>query len=161
MIEYPAGQVEKNGQTVDIHVTEYGNWGAKVAASYLSAETKDKLIEKIATATKQATVKVEVPFTQLGLTGGGYGRPAKFYARQGTATGFHAANGNILVTWSDGSRTQITENELRVAPLNRGEADEYIRLAAAARDAANALSEWKQERRFDLRETVEKAIKEA
>jgi hypothetical protein len=161
MQEYPAGQVEKNGQTVDIYVSDWGSWGARVAGKNLSAETRDKLVEKIATATKQAVVKVEVPFTELGWQGGGYGRPAQIYARQGTATGFHSANGNILVTWSDGSKAQLTDRVLRVAPVSKDEAAEYIRLATAAREVANALSDWESDHRFDLKETVEEAIKEA
>jgi hypothetical protein len=161
MIEYPAGQVEKNGQTVDIHVTEFGNWGAKVASNVLSAETKAKLIDKIATATKQAVVKVAVAFTELGVSGGGYGYPAKPYARSGTATGFHAANGNILVTWSDGSRTQLTEHLLRVAPLAQEERVEYVQLAKAEQEARRALHAWEAAHRFDLKEAVKKAIDEA
>lgn len=95
---YPAGSITKNNTEVPIFVDDQGLWKAEHGGRSLSADTRDKLESKIATATKRTTRAVTVPVTQVKYPGNGYDGGISY--KRGVATGIHSSNGNVLMTWT-------------------------------------------------------------
>jgi len=153
---YPAGSVEKHGVTVEIFVDNDGTWKAEFGGRELHADTRDKLAGKIAVQAKKVTANVRVPFTRVTDGSGSWGSN-RITAVDGVATGFHSANGNVLVTWASGVKEQFKDHGSTSVPLDADEKAEYVRLATAAREARNALREFDNIHRMDLRKAIEDA----
>lgn len=154
MTKYAAGSVEKNGITVPIFVDDAGHWTAEIGGGVWAAN-RDQLALKIAAQTKKATAKVSVPFTRA-TDGTGWGA-SRIAVADGVATGFHSANGNILVTWTESGTKEQFKGGNTMRPLDADQKAEFVRLAKAVQDAQKALREFDDSHKIDLRKAVEEA----
>lgn len=143
---------------VQVKVNTYGGtkpsgyFIAEVGGSRLQAETLTALYDEAMRATKRASVRVAVPFVQLG--------PGTTVKR-GVVTTIHQASNNLVASWNPGrgDTEQIKAYGGTYVPtLHSDEEAEYKRLYQAERDAEKALREWIKAREFNLRKAVEEAI---
>lgn len=155
----------KNGIDVEVRVnTVSGNFEATVGDERLAAPTWTELGKLIDKATKRVAKTVNIPFTwldpQVKYTTGEIiaMRPAN-----GTATGLHSGNGNVL-TQIKGQLVQLSRYERSQGefyrPLTQAEVDTYRRLLADAQAASRAVRDWQNERKIDLHELVVKTLNE-
>lgn len=140
-MKYPAGEIVRNGFTVEIFVDDVGSWIAEVGTEYLREKSRQDLEAKIAKLTKRSVVKVSIPFMRVTFTGWD---GAKSTFRRGTATGVHSGNGNLLVEWPPlrGSGAPVREqlnhlgsSERIFKPLTAGELETYTELSHSLREA--------------------------
>jgi hypothetical protein len=103
MAEHPAGSVTHHGIEVPIFVDDRGRWHADLGSTHVMKYTRDHLSEEIKKLTRRQRVTVSVPFVELCYIGS---TRDQIMLRRGTATGLHSSNGNVLVTWSNGTREQ-------------------------------------------------------
>lgn len=154
------GEITKNGVTVEVEFdTRTENFSAKVGGKDLYSDSWSGLAAEVDKATKIVRQKISVPFTQVG-----YNRGVPVF-KEGTATGLHSANGNVLVTWANGNREQMSRSfgyrPDHYRPLSSGQRDELIRLATAYKEAEVALRAFEEEHKIDLKDEVGKALKNA
>ena len=142
--------------TVEIFVDDDGAWKAEFGGKFMSADTREKLAGKIAVQAKKLTANVSVPFTRVTDGSGSWGNN-RITAVDGVATGFHSANGNVLVTWASGVKEQFKDHGSASVPLDADEKAEYVRLAKAARESRDALRAFDNTHRLDLRKAIEDA----
>lgn len=161
MEKYPAGEVTKNGITVPLTVDNYGAWTADLAGTRLVADTRDKLVTKIAALTRVVVGEVEIPFSIVSMGTHSVGPSV----RNGTATGFHSGNGNILATMAHprrgATREQLQRNLAYSKPLDEQESAEFIELAHASADARAALTKFVADRRVDIAKAIRDALDKA
>lgn len=149
-------EMTKNGVTVEVKFSSISKeFYVTVGDELLKSETWGGLERKVAKATKRVTKEVAVPFTRVSQ--------GKF--RDGTATGLHSANGNVLVTWSDGTQEQDTRNygyrPETFHPLSPEDRIELTWLRKEFEAAQDALRVWEKAHRVDLKEAVTKAQADA
>lgn len=85
--------VSGGGKTYEVLVDEDGRFAFYSDSIYHRADTLEGL-RKLA---RRLKAKFELPFTRVNAEG----------VRNGTVTGIHASNSNLLVRWDDGSTEQI------------------------------------------------------
>jgi len=151
MVRLP--EMTKNGVTVEVEFSAMRKtFQVVVGDQLLESETWKGLESKVAKATKRVTKKVAVPFTRVSL--------GEF--RDGTATGLHSANGNVLVTWSNGTREQMTRTfgyrPETFHPLSDADRSQLVRLRKEFEAARDALDAWEDVHRVDLKEAVNEAL---
>lgn len=157
---YPAGTTTVKGATFDVCTDPAGNWWAHVsdAAGWATGPSKAELNTAIAAMVRKGTraAAVSVPFLAA----------MDNIVRAGKATGIHAGNGNVLVTWDD-TRESEQLNMLSTvkvaAPGDDPEADAktWAGLKQAHREAGQALHAWEQCHRLELRSEVRRAVRDA
>lgn len=112
MGSYPAGTITgKDEKIYEIFVTDTGAWKATVGTKELYLDSRAALKAEIEKLTKRAVAKVDVPFTKVSRAADWQGGAIRF--TEGTATGIHSANGNVLATFDRRGSTmkeQITES---------------------------------------------------
>lgn len=153
---YEVGTITKNGVDVAVSFATFdGTFRAGVGEQSFSAKTWDEIGAKIDKATKRVRKAVSVPFTVATATYSG------LLIKDGTATGVHSANGNILVTWADGSKEQIKSGADLFQPLSEDDRTELKILTDRRNKARDDLSEFKQTFKIDLRREVSEALDKA
>ena len=98
MEKHPAGQIEANGITVPIYVTDHGSWEAEYDGRVQSYPTREKLENRLKALTRHADVRVEIPVVRITPSYDGATRV------RATLTGIHGANGNVLGVLHYGGR---------------------------------------------------------
>jgi hypothetical protein len=129
------------------HFNDQTIWGA----------TEEAVVERLKLATKKARITVAVPFTQIVKSWG------KWQVKEGIASGLHATNRNILVTWIESNQSEQVEGysfSSYYQSLSDEDLAELIRLKEVNEAAQEALNEFEKTHRFNLREAVEEAIEE-
>jgi hypothetical protein len=141
--------VEVRGKDYPVELHPDGSFRARVGDRGVSAESLEALRTKLLDATRRQKMKIAVPFTMV-LHG---------EARDGTATGTHAATGRVLVTWADGVKEQYqsygTADVLR--RLTPEEKQEVKRLYEASKVANKALKTYVDERALRMRDAIREA----
>lgn len=115
-----------DGGSIDWHATNEGN--------VISADTMKSLLGKLDNRLKPNS-KVKIPFVRWSMPEFDYGyqsgtKERKPYLRQGTITGVHAANGNILVQWADckGTEQQRSWRDDLYLKMTETQAAAYVKL---------------------------------
>lgn len=149
---YDVGTITKNGVDVQVRFATFdGTFRAGVGEQSFSATTWDEIGAKIDKATKRVRKTVSVPFAMA----------SGFKVKYGTATGIHSANGNILVTWNDGTKEQIKSGSELYKPLSDMDRAELLMLTDRRDKARDDLSEFKKMFKIDLRREVSEALDKA
>jgi hypothetical protein len=154
MEQYSAGTIEKAGVQYPIFVNDMGRWLAYpdgVDNRPISAESRENLERALTSALRKQRVAVEVPFTWAYATG----------ITNGTVTGRHAGSGNLLVTWADGSKSQMGpygDRGTLARPLDADGTAQWARLRQAKRSADDALNAFESAHRINLGRVVDAAI---
>lgn len=153
---YDVGTITKNGVDVQVRFATFdGTFRAGVGEQSFSATTWDEIGAKVDKATRRVRKAVAVPFTQA----------VDYYAslkiRNGTATGIHSANSNVLVTWDDGTKEQIKSGSDLYKPLSEDDRTELKILTDRFNKARDDLREFKQTFKIDLRREVSEALDKA
>lgn len=165
MEKYPAGQIEANGVTIPIFVTNHGTWEAEYDGRTQSYDTRDKLETRLKTLTKRAAVRVEIPVISIeeksfGVT-----------ATRATVTGIHGANGNILVTKHYGGRRGDSKEQVSTTYISQigtwfggdvtdEQIAEFGALLRAQYEARNAVEDMRKRLGINLVKTTERVVKE-
>jgi hypothetical protein len=153
---YPAGQVTVKGAGFEVWTDDDGTWHAVLGDVVIDGDTKKGLAQAIGRAIRAADTTVAVPF--LAQTSNPDHRTVR--VRSGIATGIHAGNRSILVTWDTGEKVQLS----RVGSekyLNAATADpvEWKRLADEYLAASRAVYAYEQAHKFGLAEAVQAAMR--
>jgi hypothetical protein len=128
---YEAGKINVKGVDYNVFTEDNGDWVTHIPGSHekVTSTTKGGLADAIRRATRKAQLRVEVPFTQLETSD-----DAK--VRHGVATGIHAGTRNVLVTWDDGAKVQITGYSGTTVPrLSNEETAQYEDILRRYREA--------------------------
>lgn len=165
MAEYPAGQVEANGVTVPIQVSDTGHWFARYDGRTLTYPTREKLENSIKRLTKRAAVTVAVSVVRINES---YDSVTRTRA---TVTGIHGANGNVLVTLHKGNRLGDVKEQVRSrysggspeglwfgGDVTDEQITEYSRLVKAEYEARKARSRMRDQLKVDILKAAETAI---
>jgi len=160
---YDAGTVTKNGVEIYIKVDTFGAWHAQVGDDKLTAPTKDELVKKIERSTKKVAQEVSVPFVSVDVRQNYQTGEVSFSAKNGTATGVHSGNGNVLGRWTkDGGTFQRSSYDSRqdttFRPLTQAEYDHYKDLYRASVEARRAVDQWEKAHKIDLKAEVLAAL---
>lgn len=92
-----------------------------------SSATLEELMKRLKQTLREKVASVSVPFEML------KGREVK----AGVARGIHQKDHDILVTWADGTKDQISNyREETLRPLTKGEREAVLHAAMLARDAS-------------------------
>jgi hypothetical protein len=142
--------MEVRGQTFQVRVAEAGYFSAEYLDQDFTGDTREELREKLMRATKKNATQIAVHFEI---------RSGEGHVKTGTVTGVHAANGNMLITWGNGSKVQDHIYSAQ-RPLTKAERDEWDRLYRASKDANAALRAFEDRTKLNLREAVERALAE-
>lgn len=162
MADYDAGVITTNGVDVPIKVDDNGAWRAAYAGKLLTADTRDKLKGKLARLTKTTRVEVSVPIIAID-PGRGYGTYS-IKVKRGVGTGFHGANGNVLVTWTVRGKEvkeQVTSygSGLFVAGDTTDEQlDEYNRIEVQLGKLRDERAAWLKAHQIQPKDVVQRAI---
>jgi len=154
MEQYSAGTIVKAGVHHPIFVNDAGRWLAYpdgVDNRPIRAESRENLERALTSALRKQRVAVAVPFSWS------YGTAIK----SGVVTGRHAGSGNMLVTWSDGSKSQMGQYGDRgtlTGPLDADGTAQWAELLRVAQDANVAVSRFTSSHRIDLGRVVDAAI---
>lgn len=145
------------GQKIRVWLNPGGMFRATLDGgnSYIQAATRESLTGKLSAALREASVQVQVRFTMMSSGGG---------IRRGTATGIHAGNGNLLVTWADGSKGQLDKYQASrsvMTDLDDADVLDAERLHHAVAAAGRAYVAFAQKHEFGLHKAVTDAIAEA
>jgi hypothetical protein len=153
-VQYPAGQIEANGVTVPIFVTDDGNWQAEFDGRTQSYPTREKLENRLKTLTRQSAVRVEIPVIKVERTYDG----ARFI--RATLTGIHGANGNVLGVLHYGDRRGDVKEQFSRSygssetffggDLTDEQLKEYAELRRVASEAGQAVRE--AEKRYEIKD---------
>jgi len=162
-VQYPAGQIEANGVTVPIFVTNNGNWEAAFDGRTQSYPTREKLEARLKTLTRHAAVRVEIPVVKVERRGGDV-----TFTRV-TLSGIHGGNGNVLGTVHYGGRRGDVKEQFSQSfgqretffggDLTDEQLKEYAELVRKADEAAKAVRT--AESRYevkDVKKTVQRVI---
>jgi hypothetical protein len=144
---------------IDAHGIFYGTLEGTETTIYET--TLEAVKSKASDIARKRKAKLNVEFTSITDAG---------YVRDGVVTGLHSANGNMLVTWDDGTKEQHTSTygATEFPRLTREQADEAAKLKRDLNDAQKAwqtrtkeLTKLPRERytSWTLRGAVEKAVK--
>lgn len=153
--------VTLNGVDVDIRFSVSGEeFYAEFQGQNYSAPSYSALKAKLQRATKKATVTVSVPFSTIDGNGA---------LKNGTATGLHSANGNVLVTWHTkrgDQKEQLSSygfgsGGLKCHRLTPDEYTEFCGLSADVVNARRAMDTWQAKHTIDLKARVKLALDEA
>lgn len=162
MPSFDAGEITTNGVSVPIQVDDYGNWTARFAGKYVSADTRDRLKGKLSRLTKATKVDVAVPVV-LVKSGGPNGGAVTI--RRGVLTGIHSSNGNVLVTWTirgQEVKEQITGlgfNDLFVTgDVKDAELSELAEIRKELAALQDRHLKWSRAREISPKEAVQAAI---
>ncbi len=159
-IRYPAGEMEIRGQVVQVFVgaTDSGQWYGTLARTEYSSETKDGLRTRLMAASRKAAAKVDVRFHYVDAMGRRFA---------GSATGIHASNRNILVTW-DGTGPNFKRGSQQIEhrygssdyyrPLSSAELEELVALRETEKAARDAVKEFGKEHGLNLRDAISAEI---
>lgn len=168
MENYAAGSITTNGIEVPIQVDTQGYWKAEYAGHQLAYETREKLENRLKNLTRKTKTEVAVPVTRISVARG-WGK-VSVSRRRGVATGLHAGNGNVTVSWeADGRRAAVKEqivtgygsssDTLYVGgDVTDEQVAEYGRLLEAKRVAVEAVSAWEKAHEIRVKKVVEAAI---
>jgi len=156
---YDAGTVTKNGVEIYVKVDTFGSWHAQVGDDKLSAKTKDELVKQIERSTKKIAQEVSVPFVSVDIRENYNTGDVSFSAKNGTATGVHSGNGNVLGRWNkDGVAFQRSSydshQDKTFRPLTQAEYDHYKDLYRASVEASHAVGEWEKAHKINLKAEV-------
>lgn len=159
-----------NGVTVEIRVDDDGQFQARVAGEWLTADTLKGLEAQLAKTLKRAKIKVAIPATMLGVQ-----KSTHFAARgsrvSGNGTrdillvGIHSGNGNLLIRDDvEGSAVeQVTGfrqgNDI-VRRLTKEEAATYTRLQKEKQAAESAAYDFEKRVKVDAEKLIRAAIAE-
>lgn len=150
-------KIEANGQVFPVSLDETDgqfsvNMGVLDGSSVIVRASSFAELQRKASKIK---TRFALDFTQL----------SSDRVRNGTVTGIHASNGNLLIRWADGSTEQVPgwQGSGVVMPrLSDEEAAELARLVQARRDANHAVNAFMVPRKWDsLKEQAKKAQAEA
>jgi hypothetical protein len=149
--------LEVRGQKIRVWLDGLGMFRATLDSGndYIQAATREGLSGKLSAALREASVQVQVRFSKM-ASGGRLTR--------GIATGIHAGNGNVLVTWADGSKGQLDKYQGSRAimdDMDDADALDAERLSHAVAAASRAYASFAQKHEFDLHKAVADAIAEA
>jgi len=156
MGSYPVGSITKNGMTVEIKVNDNGEWGAEFGGKYLRGDTREKLAGAIERATKRLAKKIEIAFTEVSVRQA----TGDIRTRNGAVTGLHSGNGNLLITWSDGTKEQMSREygTEKLKPLTMDEIRKLGELTKAVAQAKAAREAFVEAHEIKLRIEAEKAL---
>jgi hypothetical protein len=146
-------RLDIRGTEVPVEVSSHGHFSGRIGDEWFEADTLGALREKLMMASRKAAAGVKVPFTQMHNN----------EIRHGVATGRHASQRRILVTWDDGKKGQLETwgNPAIMWRLQAHEESELRDLMAAERDAREALAAFIAARRTDMGVKVDRAVKDA
>lgn len=153
------GTITRNGVEIPVQFNQHsGQFSATVGDQSFAEETWEAIGSRIDKATKRVRKVVSVPFVAVANTYHGL----KF--KDGTATGLHSSNGNVLVTWENGDKEQYKQHwsgDGVYQPLSDVERAELVSLTEAAEKARDALNEFTEPRKIKLKDLVSKALTQA
>lgn len=160
--------MEVRGQHFDVYMSGK-SFATKLQGVEIEAPSWDALYKKLMDATKNATLKLNIPFVRLVMPrrvpkGGPFRDDAKaheptFDWREGRITGIHGHTGNPLVTWDDGTKEQVSAygygGTLYFRPLTAEERQTIESLYIEEWELAKRLAEWQAERSVHLRKAAD------
>lgn len=168
MDTYPAGSITANGIEVPIQVDTQGRWKAEYAGQQLAYETREKLENRLKNLTRKTKTEVAVPITKIEVARG-WGA-VSVSPRRGIATGLHAGNGNVTVSWEASGRRPAAKEQI-VTGYGMGSGTLYVggdvtdeqvswygQLLETQRVAVEAVSAWEKANRIEVKKVVEQAI---
>jgi hypothetical protein len=117
-------------QKFEVEVDTYGNFTTEFNGSRISADTLSELTDKLKAAAKKATAKLSIPIVSLS-------------GERGTITGVHGSNGNLLVTWENGTKTQTRSYYDWLQPMDDATLSQYRQALAAEKKASEVVRNWK------------------
>jgi hypothetical protein len=139
------------GTTFDVEVDSLGSFSAVLDGESITAITLVALKEKLDKLTAKPSPVLSVEFYV----------EYENRLRKGTITKIHAANGNALVTWDDGGRTQMSSYEQSYHEYLNLPTPQKVKQARELLKALDAATrEWtkfREQHPADLRRRVEKA----
>ena len=141
-------RITHGGKTYEVELNdENGSFRVWTGETHISAPSYADLERKI----RKLKTRFELPFTAVTADG----------VMDGTVTGFHAINGNMLVKWADGSHEQMPGYSYDASSMPRLSDEDTAKakqLVQARNEAVQALDTFIKARRF---ESLKKAALEA
>lgn len=129
-----------------VEVDEQGRFSAELSGATLYASTLEDLTTKLMTATKKAAAKLSIPIIS----------PS---GNRGTVTGQHGANGNLLVTWEDGHKSQERYYHDWLQDMDNQTVTQYRQAVKVEKEARAELAKWQTKYRYrSLDKTIQEAI---
>jgi len=134
--------IEVGAQSYAVSVSDRGSFVAHLSSAdprmyenrLATATTYDELQKRLKEAVRKKRARVQIPFVELDRR--------TLELRSGIARGIHMKDREILVTWSDGEKAQLSRHSHDfLRPLTPEEAEEIVRLAQNVRVARAALAE--------------------
>ena len=157
MPDYPAGTIIVCGIATEIFTDDDGRWVAYPDGARVEAGTRDDLKTALGRQLRPAAAQVAVPFMIL-VSPACRGQDVTI--RRGTGTGLHRRTGNVLVTWEDGEKGQISDLGAAEKCLDAGtDPAEWLRLVHEHARVSRELRAFEQARRIDVRAGVRDALK--
>jgi hypothetical protein len=118
--------------------------------------TLEALTDQLKVKTSQARVKTRIPFSRTVYDW----KTGKDVIRHGTATGIHAQNGSVLVSWDDGGTSQLPRYNpgITTRPLDKDAETRWLDLSFKVKAAKTALEAFEAAHKIDLLTEVEAEI---
>ena len=129
--------IEHAGRKLPVMLDPEGTFHVLVDGDRISAGSYEELQKTV----RKIKVKFELPFTQVSTTG----------VRNGTITGIHAVNGNLLVRWSNGETEQVysySSHGEMMPQLSSGELAQVTHLVAERARIVRELDAFTRSRKW-------------
>lgn len=145
--------IEIRGTSIPCRVSGTGVFYAQLAGTDFRAESRGDLAEQLKAATARKNVAIDLPFTQLTVVHGQYGRIA-----DGRAVGVHAWNGNVIAIIGR-QREQLTGYGVEYFTLLSGEEKNLLAaLVVANKKAHSDLWAFRNRYKIDLKKRATELV---